>query len=434
MPQARSDTDHKLFSVLVLCGFLLALAARTWGGYPNCASDEHNWVFISHEVARGVNWPISGPWHFGWVQKLASTQGLAHERAMAMMGLFSVPVLLLVMGYAYHLQGVCRPGSLVLVLCTSTYFLAPLFESRPQQWGQVLVLLGVTLGWRAINGLGAWWPYALVLVLTAGVHILSFAILVACSLIFWSLLYGLQKSTPPVAFRMASCLLAGLVLFFLPEGPYASMVDDVSRHHWRGVKTLDASAVVWGLVVVGLAGAVLLLRQQLFRRLASAALASLDKHPAAVVSALGFLALALLVLQAGMLPAEAWSPYGGSILLFGISQSGNLFFIGLLAWGLVAARKSYLQGRDQALIHTHTVLLLAMGVITVAALLVSYWTLHTNWLLRVLNYGTLFMAPFAAMGLSQIKNRSVQWTLLLLMMTISLVSVVRPPAVFNCSI
>jgi len=431
MVQARCVTDHKVFLTLVLCGFLLAFAARTWGGYPNCASDEHNWVFISHEVARGVDWPISGPLHFGWVQMIASTGGLAHERAMAMIGLFSVPILLLVMGYAYHLQGVSRPGSVLLALCTSTYFLAPLLESRPQQWGQVLVLLGVTLGWRAINGLGAWWPYALVLVMTAGVHILSFAILVACSLVFWGTLYVLQKSTFPVFFRLAPCLFAGLVIFLLPGGPYASMLDDISRHHLHGVQALNAPAVALGLVVGALAVALLLLRQHL-KRMANAALASLDKRPAAILPALALLALATLVLQAVILPAEAWSPYRGSIFLFGISQSGNLFFFGLLVCGLIAARKSYLQGRDQALIQTHTILLLAMGVIAVAALLFSFWTLHTNWLLRVLNYGTLFMAPVAAMGLSQIKNRSVKWTLLLLMMTISLVSVVRPTAIFNC--
>ena len=362
---------------------------------------------------------------------VASTFGLAHERVMAMMGLFSVPILLLVMGYAYYLQGVSRPSSVLLALCTSTYFLAPLLESRPQQWGQVLVLLGVTLGWRAINGLGAWWPYAMVLVMTAGVHILSFAILVACSLVFWGTLHVLQKSTFPVFFRLAPCLLAGLVIFLLPEGPYASMLDDISRHHWQGVQAFNAPAVALGLVVGALVGALLLMRQPI-TRMANAALASLDKCPTAVLPALALLALAALVVQAVILPAEAWRPYRGSILLFGISQIGNLFFLGLLVCGLVAARKSYLLGRDQGLIQTHIILLLAMGVIAAAALLFSFWTLHTNWLLRVLNYGILFMAPFAAMGLSQIKNQSVKWTLLLFMMAISLVSVVRPPTIFNC--
>ena len=431
MVQARCATDHKVFLALVVCGFFLALAARTWGGYPNCASDEHNWVFISGEVARGVDWPISGPLHFGWVQMIASTSGLAHERAMAMVGVFSVPILLLVMGYAYHLLGVSRPGSVLLMLCSSTYFLAPLLESRPQQWGQVLVLLGVTLGWRAINGLGAWWPYVLVLVITAGVHILSFAILVACSLVFWGALYVLQKSTLPELLRLAPCLLAGLVIFWLPGGPYASMLDDISHHHWHGLQRWSAPAVALGLVVGSLVFGLMLMRQHV-RRLMNAALASLDRRPAAILPALGLSALAMLVLQALMLPAQAWSPYRGSILLFGLSQSGNLFFFGLLACGLIAARKFYLQGCDQVLIQTHIILLLAMGVIAVAALLFSFWTLHTNWMLRVLSYGTLFMAPFAAMGLSQIKNRSVKWTLLLLMMTISLVSVVRPPAIFNC--
>lgn len=431
MENSITFANHKVFLILVLGGFFLAVAARTFGGYPNCWSDEHNWLFISHQVARGVDWPISGPLHFGFVQIIASANGLAHDRAMGLTGLFSVPILLLIMGYAYHRLGVSRPGSVLVALSSSTYFLAPLLESRPQQWGQVLVMLGVTLGWRAIHGLGAWWPYVLVLIVTACVHILSFAILMACSLVLWVMLYVLQRSTLTVVVRLALCLLAGLVIFLVPGGPYASMIADLQLSQFHVPQRWGSLAVGLGLLVTPLVFGLMLLRRHA-QSMLTAALAALDRRPAVILSVFGLLAVATLVLQAAMLPAEAWTPYRGSILLFGLSQSGNLFFVGLLIYGLLAARQTYKQGRDQALIQTHVILLLSMGVITIAALVLSFWMLHTNWLLRVLNYGTLFMAPFAAIGLSQIKNRLEKWALLLLMMTISLVSVVRPPGLFNC--
>lgn len=61
------------------------------------------------------------------------------------MGMWSVPVLIGLMVLACAMLGLRRPRSLLLVLSCSTYFLMPLLDSRPQQWGQVLVLLGAAL-------------------------------------------------------------------------------------------------------------------------------------------------------------------------------------------------------------------------------------------------------------------------------------------------
>lgn len=416
---------------LALLGLFLALVARGLAGYPNCAADEHNWAVIAEQVERGVDWPISGPLHFALVQALAHVSGLGHEPALAFVGLWSVPLLVLLMLFAYARLGVAKPENLLMVLSCSTYFLDPMLASRPQQWGQVLVLLGVALGWRAVRGLGAWWPYALVLVITASVHILSFAILAASSLVFWAILYVLHQTTLATLAKLLLCVMAGLVIFALPGGPYAAMLGDLRYHHLQISPVWSTTVLVLApLAAAGVLGLLLLRRHA--RRLLNAALPILDRQPTLVLVGFGLLALGTLGLQAVLLPAEAWAPYRGSILLFGFSQSGNMFFIGLLVSGLLAARQSYRHGHNQLPIQTFTILLLSMGIIAVAALVFSFWMLHTNWLLRVLNYSILFMAPFSAIGLSQLKNQPVKWSLWLVMMGISLVFVVRLPGVFSC--
>lgn len=416
---------------LGLSGMLLAFASRVLRAGPSCPSDEHNWALIAEQVAQGVDWPISGPLHFWLMQALVRYSGLGQAQALAFMGTWSVPLLVALMVFAYAGLGVKKPTNLLIVLACSTYFLAPLFESRPQQWGQVLVLLGVVFGWRAVNGLMAWWPYALVLTLTASVHILSFAILGAMSLLFWAILYALNQARLAALARLTLCVIPALMIISIPGGPYAAMIDDLAVNHLQ-------ISVGWGAVALALIvfAATLALALGLLRRFARHWLAvvfsALDRQPVLVCVGIEMLAVAALGLQALILPGEAWTPYRHSFLLFGLSQIGNLFFLGLSVGGLLAARQSYKQGQDQALIQAITVLLLSTGVIAFAALLASFWMLHTNWLLRTLNYVCLFMAPFAAMGFSKLTRVPGKWGVWLMMLGISFTAVVRPPGLFDC--
>lgn len=161
------------------------------------------------------------------------------------MGMWSVPVLIGLMVLAYALQGLRRPGSLLLVLSCNTYFLMPLLESRPQQWGQVLVLLGAALAWRALKGLTPWWPYALVLVLTASVHILSFAILGALSLLVWMILFAWGQNNLQALARLALCVASGGLIFLIPDGPYAPMLDDLKVNHLQ----MSLSGLGWAMML-----------------------------------------------------------------------------------------------------------------------------------------------------------------------------------------
>lgn len=397
----------------------------------NCASDEHNWALIAEQVAQGVDWPISGPLHFWLMRALTGYSGLTEAQTLAFIGTWSVPLILALMVFAYGRLGVAKPAKLIVVLACSTYFLAPLFESRPQQWGQVLVLVGAVLAWRAINGLAAWWPFTLLLLLTASEHILSFAILGCMSFVAWAILYILNQSMPGALTRLLLSLGTSLLVFWTPGTPYAPMINDLKENHLQISFEWDtfSMAMIALAVSVGLALGIL---RQCAGRLLGGAFSILDSRPALVWTGTGLLAVCAIGLQAAILPAEAWKPYRSSFVLFATSQIGNLFFLGLSVSGLTSARQSYRQGINQSLMQAITVLLLAAGCIAFGALLASFWMLDTNWLLRALNYVVLFMAPFAALGMDKLKNAPPKWTAWLLMLLVSLMAVIRHPSIFGC--
>ena len=104
----------------------MALAAREVGGFPNCASDERNWTNIAEQVAKGINWPISGPLHFWIVQVVSERSGLNYQQTLSSLGLVSVPILLMLLLWTYKRIGMCglgiKPIDAIVVLVTSSYF------------------------------------------------------------------------------------------------------------------------------------------------------------------------------------------------------------------------------------------------------------------------------------------------------------------------
>ena len=168
------------------------------------------------------------------VQTLGEQLGRPTSEAIGLWGIGSVFGAVLVMLRVYRQLEPLRPWVICTSLAMSTYFLAPLLESRPQQWGQVLVLLGSWLCWRWLHARGGW-SFFVVLLLTAYLHILSHAVLLAVciGLMLGDVLLG-QVRTPARQQRHLVVWLALLLSFgvyLLPAGPYARMLLDIHQHH-----------------------------------------------------------------------------------------------------------------------------------------------------------------------------------------------------------
>jgi len=421
------------YCALLATGLVLAWMMRRVGGYPNCPSDEHNWTLIADQVSNGVQWPVSGPLHFGLVQTLAGIGGWEFGQVLVMMGIVSVPILLGIIAIAYTRLGVGKPINVVVVLACSSYFLAPLIESRPQQWGQVLVLLGLVLSWRAMNRLGSWWHFAVVLLVVASLHILSFAVLVTCTLVVWAILYLLYQTSLSDGFKLSACILLGLLVFVIPGGPYTSMLEDLWHNHLQLSGQRGAFLV---LLLTSFTICLTLLlgpwRRSIKTWLTFAWLAMCRQSPWIWLCFL-LVAFGALLMQTFLLPSEAWLPYGHFSSIFWFSQSGNLLFMALGATGFsISARDALHHGKPDPLARACVILTLAVCAVALLALLLSFWMRDNNWMLRVINYGIFFPAVFASLALQRIRSTAIRWGLCLLAISISTVSVIRPPGLYYC--
>jgi hypothetical protein len=391
--------DGLALILIAAAATLAGVALRAWTGYPLDPSDERNWIAIAAQVASGADWPISGPLHFSATQALAEWAGMSHASALAALGVATTPAVLLAYAISYRLIGLPHAWPALLLLCTSTYFWAPLLESRPQQWGQALVMLCTTLAWHGLVRAAQpqrrlWLAWCLLFLIASWVHLLSSAvILMLCA----TLAFGVAVCRPNHLHRVLAWVLAalpGLVVMVLPDGPYRRTWFDVGHQQLQldrpglWVAALSAAATLWVLAT-------------LFRRFApqllARGLAQLQNHPRPWAAALMAGVLLLLVLQASLLPADAWVLYQGSVGQFALRQVGNLLFLAMFVLGLLhVACTPHL--REAPAWQGLAALLAGAGLLAVAALAGSTLMVFTNWMLRVINYTLPMAAPFAAAG------------------------------------
>lgn len=417
-----------------------AAFARLALDYPRCQNDELNWVAIAAQLDQGVAWPVSGPAFIAAARTLSQVAQWPQAQAMAVLGVAGVAVAVVLLLFGYRCLGLAAPGRTLLVLTLSSHFWAPLLEARPQQWGQTLVFCGVIGCWLWLRRQGGVWFFGLLPAL-AFTHILSHAILLfLCGVLV--LVHGGQRqggaSRRHVVVVLA--LLGSLAVYALPQGPYAAMLGDVMQMHWRRVPLIESSLALLASLGLGWTvwwawrrwGAVL--PMPMLKGGAEYARRRWRGPGLPVVVAL--LLVAGLTMQAAVLPAAAWSPYGGSTALFGLLQLGNVLFAVLVLAGLprfaAALRPGGLDTSPDALLAW---MLLSLGLLSMLALGVSPWLLDTNWLLRLIDYSLPFAAVVAAAGLQRLWASALMplgATLMPLGVAASLVSVLRLPGVVGC--
>ena len=423
----------------------LAWALRHWGGYPMCPGDEASWLQIAGELDRGRAWPVSGPGYMAAVQALAHRLEQPTAAAIPLWGIASVFGVLLTLLRVYRQLGPMPPWLACAGLALSSYFLAPVFESRPQQWGQALVLLGAWLCWRWLHASKGAWVFFAVLALTAVLHILSHAILVwvCMALLIGDALLGQARAHGRRHVATWLALLLSMGVYLLPGGPYAHMLRDIQQHH---MGKLGASPLIHLLMIsMGMVVLSLIYRANWTNTLNKLKhkVQSIARHPTGCMLALALVLVMALTGQAALLPPEAWRPYGGSPAAFVLFQAGNLatawcFMAGLLV-SIRAASAFNLGPHSPRLAPLSAqflaIALLALAVLAGVVILASLWLLHTNWLLRLISYGLLFAAPIVALGMQHIARAWPVWLRAIAataLMGLSLAAVLKPPPIFVC--
>lgn len=418
--------------LLIVLATLASWALREWAQYPPTPSDERNWIAIAAQVANGVNWPISGPLHFESTQALAAWTEQSHEEALALLGLASVPAVLLAYAASYRLMGFAQAWPPILLLCASPYFWAPLIESRPQQWGQGLVMLCTTSAWQLLtqtnnttrpHKMVMWLAWSVLFTLTCWVHLLSGAVAWALCLMLCFGLASWKRGAGSEVFACCAAMLPGLTVLLLPDGPYQTMWNDILAHHLR----FHVASFITPAILIAACGGFFV--HPLKKGVSSAAhylLTCIEAKPIGWAFVLAAGVILPMGVQVILLPSDAWIHYRHAWLAVFPRQLGNLFFLCLFITGLVLIAHNPIQ-RLRASWSGQMMVLTCTGTLALLALLTSTVLLHTNWMLRVTYYALPMAAPFAAAGFYRWRLAAQSKAVLLgIVATLSLASVGWP--------
>ncbi|MEG1280594.1 MAG: hypothetical protein RSD57_09105 [Comamonas sp.] len=422
------------FGAAALVFALLAAILRSSGSYPICHNDEVNWIGIAHQLDAGVHWPVSGPAFIHTVRALSEHLQLSHVQSISIVGVGGVFISLLLLLWGYRKLALAGPVSILAGLALSSYFWAPLMESRPQQWGQMLVFLGVICAWLWLHRQGGW-AFFLIVPCIAVTHILSHAVLVfLCGML---VIADFLEKRPLTwrHFRLLLFVVASMGVYVWPNGPYAAMLVDLEQAQMK--RLLQAGPY---LVVLPLFAGIALMwvqRRWHWRPSWTEAVAnSLERRRTATGLGLLCIVFTTLAIQAYLLPAQAWLPYGGSMLRFLVFQLGNVMFAAFFVvgvYGLVDGLRT--QRFDPVMGRLLIWVLIAFAALALLSIAASWWLLDTNWFLRILNYGIFFAAIVTAIGIARVTRtwpRAGAYALLGVGMVASILAVVRPPQWLGC--
>lgn len=428
----RSVWTRALYIALVFT--FCAISVRFFWGYPRCQNDELNWVQIAHNLDSGHDWPVSGPSFIYVLRNLREQTQMHYRDLISGLGIVSVFIgsLLIILGYS-RLR-IAKPGLTLVALALSSYFWVPLLEARPQQWGQILVFLGAISAWLWLHKRGGWLFFP-ILLLVSVTHILSHAILVfVCTTLALADYFENHPLTRRHAILIA-CMLASLMVYVLPAGPYQTMLRDIEQNHLR--RLLSIIPYLAAMVLAGIF-TVMALKPRLHWRehWSRATIGYALTHENVICIALLCIFFVIMAVQATVLPSASWLPYGGSISTFLVFQAGNLVFAVLFARGTFAFLRAITHQQIEILSARMVIWsLLSFAILGCAILAASFFLLDTNWLLRLINYAILFAAPIAALGLAEIhifRQYRILQAMALPLFVVSICQAVRPEGFLGC--
>lgn len=429
--QPTSNSTIYLYTI----GFFVFVAfyVRFSLGYPICKNDELNWIFIASQLDQGVSWPVSGPLFIAMMREASKQLNMSYASVMPWLGVSGSLALICGLCWGYCKLGIIQPWKIFSALMLSSYFWAPLLEARPQQWGQLFVFLGSISTWLWLQNRRGGWTLLPIVFCLGFTHILSHAIMlcICAALVFFDLSIKRRGNYRHFSVLLVAAASAGI--YFWPAGPYAAMLVDLSQVHLKGVHFIHIVLLAIPLILTSIASAHLLRsRDNHFTKMA---IDFLERNFISFITTLTLLLIILVIMQAYLLPAQAWLPYQGSWIKFIVFQIGNITFAALCMTGLCGL---YIDLRhrdsDTAMVWFVACILTCFAVLGVAAVVLSFWTHDTNWFLRLINYGILFAAIPAAIGLKPFEKKMKFEMIFLWWFGVisSLISVVRPQSLLGC--
>ena len=204
---------------------------RTSGLFPHSTGDELAWLRLLSLREEGYSPPISGPLFVWIIETMAETVPWPTETVLSGAGMMFGALSIFVVHYSYVRYEGCEHSGVIalLFLISTSYFLAPAMEARPQQLGSILLFVTMLRHLSDKYKSPDYWTIILLIILLY-VHLFS---MVVCSIGLFLLAYTRWLSTElPDSKLFFWALTLSLILsavWVIPE--YSTLLLDIFKHH-----------------------------------------------------------------------------------------------------------------------------------------------------------------------------------------------------------
>ena len=366
----------------------LNFALRELQFLPAVMSDEAAWIALLEQRDRGLAPSISGPLFAWFVAAISDAGGLRLSSAVPAIAAVSSGLTMITIFLVY--QRLLGSDSLaltsVMMLATTSYFMGPNFEARPQQIATVMLMIICLHHFKKKHAA----PTAMTLLLVPLMywHILTFAVCTSALSIITSYRWwdGQLSYRAAIQWVAIFCLLT-FALVFSPD--YEAVFLDVYANHWEIAISPPATLFLIFLVLqLTCFFAVNMQVPRVREKIAT-------QTPYLIFALIVALAV-MLGLQIQLLPETAvfYAKQNGMTLV--LWHLGNAVFFMFFILGYAQLMKPKTNDPFEPFLIGSTLL----ALIAVISLFLSMGMLHKKWAIRVLYCWILFAAPVCVVGIS----------------------------------
>jgi len=414
---------------LIVVGFLLAFYVRfiVYQGVVFASFDEANYIDLLYRLVNDKPAVISGPGFVYILIAINYISGLDFITIVPMLAIIVTIVSLAIIYGLYRIE-IKNPVNALLsciLLISTSYFLWPIIESRPQQIGMILFFLSSILFYKYLKDEKFFFIFLVSYFITFIFHILSFFILSGCVLLLGYWQYLSYKGNLKKFIYLLASFFVCMFLFSRDWFIYNAMREDISTLFYEYpmclIKTPFYLIQVFIFTIFFIVVMTYILKNTKLSKYAGYL-----KHRSVFVLLILSVIFALF-LQYRLGSVIHSSLYKDSILYFFFFQLGNLFFGIMFLIGLYDFIK---KGKTGNIFFKYSIALMILGFMILIFSFFFPLGLN-NGLIRVINYWTLFAAPIALVPIIKIRWKLVISILIALLILISLVNTSKDPYFFN---
>lgn len=428
--------EYLIVLILIFTGFLITFYIRfvVYNNVIFASSDESNYIDLLYRFNNNKFTVISGPGYIYFVNFLKYITNLDFLYLVPLIAIIVSILYITIFYFLYKFETKNKIYSFIcsIVILTSSYFLWPMIEGRPQQIGMILFFISAVSFYKYLseNKNKYYFIFLISYFLVFIFHSLSFFLLSSCIilLLVWNYLDGIKKSL--INLIIFIVLLCFFILLFFQDWFIYSNMKNALYYSLLSNYPVCLLNLLYIKVFVSVIFLLVFLSILIFLKKTNllSKMFNLIKNPKVFYS-LFFSIIFSLFLQFILEFNKniSFYKYSGPYFLF--FQLGNIFF-GLIF--LIGFYKLLKENKKMDLFFKYSIILMFIGFVLVC-LSLFFPNNFSNGLIRIINYWTMFASPIVVYPLLKINNKFKVFlsVLLAIFILLSIINASRDPYFFN---